>query len=266
VSNTATAINTAQVRQWVADAGDIARGYFGSVEAQWKGVANPVTAADFEIEQLLSGHIRDTYPDHGIIGEEYGGEALDSEFIWAIDPIDGTRIFVEGMPTWSITLAVFHHLRPVFGLVYLPLLDDWTYTDGGDVFANGHVVTDRLKTRWDASSFVFWRSDGGTLFDLQFTRIMAYGSTATHMAYTARGQAVASIVHDTHLWDIAAGMAFMAAQGGEVRQLDGDLLDLTGRDLSAPILGTYLMGHPDVIARLMPLLHRRAEVTGHPAW
>jgi fructose-1,6-bisphosphatase/inositol monophosphatase family enzyme len=266
VSTTTIAINTAQVRQWVTDAGDIARRYFGNVDPQWKGIANPVTAADFEIEQMLSARIRAAYPDHGIIGEEYGSEALDSDTVWAIDPIDGTRIYVEGMPTWSITLAVFHHLRPVFGLVYLPLLDDWTITDGKDVFANGRVVTDRLKTRWDAGSFVFWRSDGGSRFDLQFTRIMAYGSTATHMAYTARGQAVASIVHDTYLWDIAAGMAFMATQGGEVRELNGDLLDLTGRDLSQPILGTWLMGHPAVIARLMPLLHRREDVNGHPAW
>ncbi len=266
MSDIITAINTAQVRAWVQQAGDIARGYFGNSAARWKSAGSPVTVADLEIEQLLSARIRDTYPDHGIIGEEYGSTALDSEFLWTLDPIDGTRIYVEGMPTWSITLALFHHLRPVFGLVYLPLLDDWTYTGGDAVICNGRVVTDRLKTRWDESSFVFWRSDGGTRFDFQFTRIMAYGSTATHIAYTARGQAVATLVHGPYLWDIAAGMAFMAAQGGEVREFSGDLLDLTGRDLHEPLLGTFLMGHPDVIARLMPLLHRRAEVTGHPAW
>lgn len=261
-----TAINTAEVRQWVLNAGIIAQGYFGHTDPQWKGVGNPVTAADFEIERLLSARIRDAYPDHGIIGEEYGGIALDSEFLWAIDPIDGTRMFVEGLPTWCITLALFYHLRPIFGLVYHPLSGDWTYTDGTDVFANGRVITHRLPRQWDGGSYVFWRSDGSTRYDFQFPHVMALGSTATHAAYTARGQAVATVVHDTYLWDIAAGMAFMAHQGGEVRHLNGDLLDLTGHDLHEPLPGTYLMGYPDVVARLMPLLHPRAEVMDLPVW
>lgn len=259
-------LNTQQIRDWVAEAGQIARNYFGNSDPEWKGIANPVTAADYEIEQLLKDRISAVYPAHGIIGEEYGGDGLDHEFLWAIDPIDGTRVFVEGLPSWCVTLALFHELKPVFGLVYLPLLDDWTYTEGDDVICNGKVVTHCLKTRWQADSYIYWRSDGHTLYDIHFTRIAAYGSTATHAAYMARGSGVATIAHDSYMWDIAAMAAFLAKQGGEIRYDNGDLLDFATIALNEPIHATYIGAHPDVIARLIPLLNRRPQPIGHPAW
>ena len=63
-------LDTPQIRDWVAEAGTIARRYFGKVDAQWKGLANPVTAADYEIEKLLAGRISAAFPDHGILGEQ----------------------------------------------------------------------------------------------------------------------------------------------------------------------------------------------------
>src|SRR5690606_17973413 len=65
-----------QIRGWVAEAGQLALSYFGHVTAEWKGVADPVTEADRAIERLLSGYLREAYPQHGILGEEYGGETL----------------------------------------------------------------------------------------------------------------------------------------------------------------------------------------------
>ncbi len=264
---TALKLDTAQIRTWITEASAIALRYFGNVDPQWKGIADPVTAADFEIEQLLRARIGEAYPDHGIIGEEYGSESLDHEFLWAIDPIDGTRMFVEGLPTWSITIALLHELQPVFGLVYMPLLDDWTYTEGEDVICNGRVVTGNLPTRWDADSFIFWRSDGHTIYDLHFTRIMAYGSSACHAAYQARGSnAVATLAHDTYMWDIAALAAFMAKQGGTVAYMSGDPVDFAQLDLRAQIPGTYIAAHPDIVARMISLLHPRTEDVNHPAW
>jgi myo-inositol-1(or 4)-monophosphatase len=259
-------LDTAAIRGWITEAAAIARRYFGNSTPEWKGVADPVTAADREIEQLLTTRIRATYPDHGIIGEEYGSAALDREYLWTVDPIDGTRVYVEGLPTWSITIALFHALRPVFGLVYLPLVDDWTYTEGDEVICNGRVVTGALKTRWQADSYIFWRSDAGTLWDLRFGRIMTFGSTATHVAYTARGAAVATIIHDSYLWDFAAGAAFMAKQGGVIRFLDGSPLDLTRIDPRESVRGTYIAGHPAVVDRLIPLLQPRAEPYHNPEW
>ncbi len=132
-------LNINQIRGWVAEAGQIALGHFQHVETEWKGVANPVTAADREIEQFLSARIRQAYPDHGIIGEEYGAQSLDVEYLWTVDPIDGTRVYVEGLSTWSVTVALLHRRVPIFGLVYMPCIDDWTYTEGDDVIHNGRI-------------------------------------------------------------------------------------------------------------------------------
>lgn len=255
-----------QLRGWVAEAGQLALRYFGSVTPEWKGVADPVTEADRAIERLLTGYLREAYPRHGILGEEYGGETLDHTFIWTIDPIDGTRVYVDGLPTWSITIALLEDRVPTFGLVYIPLYDDWTYTVGDDVICNGHSVKGRLKTHWADDSIVLSRSDAHAWFEMAFTRVIGLGSTATHFAYTARGSALATVAHESYVWDIAAGAAILAKQGGELRLHSGKLLDWQSIDLHARIDEALFGGHPAVVERLIPLFHRREEPIRHPAW
>lgn len=259
-------LNIEQIRGWMAEAGEIALGYFGNVAAEWKGVADPVTEADRAIERLLTGYLREAFPHHAILGEEYGGETLDRHFIWTVDPIDGTRVFVDGLPTWSITIALLEDRVPTFGMVYIPLYNDWTYTDGDEVICNGHVVTHKLKNHWADDSIVLSRSDANSWFEMVFTRVIGLGSTATHFAYTARGSALATVAHDAYVWDIAAGAAIMAKQGGEIRMHSGELLDWTTLDLHAPITEAFFGGHPAVVERLIPLFHRRAEPIRHPSW
>lgn len=259
-------LNTAQIRDWVAEAGEIARHYFRRTTAEWKGVADPVTVADREIEQLITGALRQTYPDHGIIGEEFGGEMLDHEYLWAIDPIDGTRVYVEGLPTWCISVALLHHRRPVFGMIHIPLYDDWTYTEGDEVINNGEVVTHRLAQRWAEDSYVLMRGDMASLYDLHFTRQMSFGSTAAHISYTARGASVATVAYDSYLWDIAAGVAFILKQGGEMLRGTGEPVDFSQVDPTQRIKGLHLFGHPTVTRRLLPLIVARPAQLRHPAW
>jgi len=253
-------LDVAQIRAWVAEAGQIALQHFGHADVQHKPADHsPVTVADRAIERLLTGYIRATYPDHGIVGEEYGSEHLNAEYLWVIDPIDGTQAYVDGLPSWCITLAVLRERVPVFGLVYLPLYNDWTYTDGDAVICNGQDVTHRLRATWAADSYVLWRSDAHRRYTLDFPRIMTMSSSASHTAYVARGSAVAALTHDSYLWDIAAGLAFMRKQGGEVRFLDGTTLELQQRDLLAPLQGMFAFGHPAVLDRLLPLVTEREE-------
>lgn len=253
-------LNVTQIRAWVAEAGQIALQHFGHADVQHKAADNsPVTVADRAIERLLTGYIRATYPDHGIVGEEYGSEHLDADYLWVIDPIDGTQAYIDGLPSWCITLAVLRDRVPVFGLVYLPLYNDWTYTDGDAVICNGQEVTHRLRASWAADSYVLWRSDAHRHYRLDFPRIMTMSSSASHTAYVARGSAVAALTHDSYLWDIAAGLAFMRQQGGDVRFLSGEALDLQHRDLLAPLNGLFAFGHPAVLDQLLPLVSEREE-------
>ncbi len=108
-------------------AGDVALQYFrGSLDPRNKASVgfDPVTAADIEIEMLVRERIRRHYPTHRVIGEELPEDPGSSEYCWIIDPIDGTRGFLLGLPTWGILMGLMHGETPIFGLMYQPLCDD----------------------------------------------------------------------------------------------------------------------------------------------
>ncbi|MEO6985723.1 MAG: histidinol-phosphatase [Paralcaligenes sp.] len=85
-----------------------------------KADESPVTIADRQVEQALRAAISRRYPQHGILGEEYGLDNTDAEFVWSIDPIDGTRSFISGHPLWGCLLALLHRGQPVLGLIDIP--------------------------------------------------------------------------------------------------------------------------------------------------
>ena len=94
------------------------------------GGFDPVTAADKAGEELLRARIATRYPAHGIIGEEFGAENEAAEFVWVLDPIDGTRAFLCGLPTWTTLIALLHEGRPVLGLIHQPLAPFTVVGDG----------------------------------------------------------------------------------------------------------------------------------------
>jgi histidinol phosphatase-like enzyme (inositol monophosphatase family) len=100
--------------------------------------SSPVTIADRTVERLLRGMIRERFPADGVLGEEHGGEALDSERVWVLDPIDGTKSFISGMPTFGLLVALLDRGRPVLGLVDHPALKErWLGTAGAPTLWNG---------------------------------------------------------------------------------------------------------------------------------
>jgi myo-inositol-1(or 4)-monophosphatase len=86
-----------------------------------KGDASPVTRADREAEEAIRALLAETLPDHGVIGEEHGAERPDAEWVWVLDPIDGTRAFVTGRPIFGSLLGLLHRGKPVLGLIDQPI-------------------------------------------------------------------------------------------------------------------------------------------------
>src|ERR1700704_2682449 len=95
------------------------------------GSFDPVTAADHAAEMAMRALIRRTFPDHGIIGEEFGGERADAEYVWVLDPIDGTKSFIAGMPAWGTLIALLRSGEPVFGMMNQPFTRERFSGDGG---------------------------------------------------------------------------------------------------------------------------------------
>lgn len=245
-------IDLEEIRSWAREAGGTARHYFNNVEGQRKADRSWVTEADLAIERTLVERIAARYPQHGIIGEEQTRHETRREFLWALDPLDGTASFVAGLPTWCISIGLLRDGAPYLGVVYLPLLGDcyWVGPDG-PAFLNEnpiHVIAPRV---WESEDWIATPSNTHRRFTIDFVgKTRSLGSSVASFCYVARGSAVGGILTRAAIWDIAAGLAILAAAGGVAFGLSGQALDMTtlldGQMLAEPVV----VGEPSHAQRL----------------
>ena len=106
-------------------AGAIARGHFrGAIEIERKDDESPVTIADREAEAAMRALIAESFPDHGVVGEEHGSERAGAEYVWVLDPIDGTRRFISGHVQFGTLIALLHQGAPVLGAIDMPAMGE----------------------------------------------------------------------------------------------------------------------------------------------
>jgi histidinol phosphatase-like enzyme (inositol monophosphatase family) len=129
--------------------GEIALRYFRRpLAVDTKADASPVTEADRRIETLIRQRIRERFPTHGILGEEHGREAGSDDMTWVIDPIDGTKSFISGMPTFGTLIALADGATPVLGVIDHPALAErWVGRAGVPTRRNGTVCRTSTCTR-----------------------------------------------------------------------------------------------------------------------
>lgn len=112
-----TACNLADI------AGNIARSYFRKkIDISLKSSKSAVTEADLQIEKSLRNYLKTTYPDHNVLGEEYGSTENNSEYLWVIDPIDGTTAFICGKPTFCTLISLLYKNEPILGIIDQPII------------------------------------------------------------------------------------------------------------------------------------------------
>ena len=126
-------------------AGEVIRPYFRTIIAiDEKADASPVTVADRESEAAMRAILAAECPDHGILGEEYGSERVDADYVWVLDPIDGTKSFIAGVPLFGTLIALLVDGRPVLGIVDQPILGErWLGAAGRPTTLNGEAVNTR---------------------------------------------------------------------------------------------------------------------------
>jgi len=108
---------------------------------------DPVTEADRAAEQAIRKVIGERYPEHGILGEEHGNVGLDRDYVWVIDPIDGTRAFISGLPVWGTLVGLYHNGRAVMGMMDQPFTGErFIATPGGGIVEHNGKTTP-LSTR-----------------------------------------------------------------------------------------------------------------------
>ena len=111
------------------------------------GSFDPVTAADHAAETAMRTLIRRSFPDHGVVGEELGNERPEAEYVWFLDPIDGTKSFISGMPVWGTLIALTRHGEPVFGMMDQPFTRERFSGDGRAAHYRGPTGKRSLRVR-----------------------------------------------------------------------------------------------------------------------
>jgi len=148
--------------QRLADAAGpvIARHFRTRVDIDDKDDASPVTIADRQVEERMRAMIEAEVPDHGILGEEYGTVRLDAEWVWVLDPIDGTRAFITGLPVFGTLIGLCHRGRPVLGIIDQPIMRErWLGYTGAQSTLNGQPIATRACTNL-AKAYLYSTSPG----------------------------------------------------------------------------------------------------------
>ncbi|TDR94011.1 histidinol-phosphatase [Enterovirga rhinocerotis] len=115
------------------------------------GVFDPVTEADKAAEVAMRRLIKASFPEHGIVGEEFGSEREDAELVWVLDPIDGTRAFMSGLPLWGTLIGLLRGGRAAYGMMHQPFIGERFFGDGGSASYRGPHGNRTLHTRRCAS-------------------------------------------------------------------------------------------------------------------
>jgi len=118
-----------------------------TVENKKAGGFDPVTAADRAAEDAMRALIRKNFPEHGILGEEYGSERPDAEYVWVLDPIDGTKSFIAGMVAWGTLIGLMRFGEPVFGMMHQPFTRERFSGDNGAARYRGPAGDRALRVR-----------------------------------------------------------------------------------------------------------------------
>lgn len=240
----------------IREAGKLALSYFQTqLTRQRKDDKSPVTEADKAVEAFLMAKIRETYPDddYEIVSEETANQSQGKEFTWVIDPIDGTRVFLDGLPSWCITVGLLRNGEAYRGIVYLPVVGEMYYTDNeGVAYWNGRPLAGMIETDWHRDSFIGVSSSVHRNFEIDFRRLRAFGSIASHHVYVARGVAVATLHRKVASWDIAGAEAILTAVGGVSTYLDGRPISMPKILADGVSEQPILAGHPKIVEKLLP--------------
>ncbi len=225
--------------------------YNGDFDIEIKADQTPVTVADRGAERIIRETISSAYPEHGIFGEEYGAASKDTEYLWLVDPIDGTKSFVKRYGMFSTQIALMHKGELILGVSCAPAMNElvWATRGGGafDVDGRLHIsdVGDISKASISTGNIQSlaagknWTAMGRILANANRTR--GYGDYY-HYHRLAAGQLDAVIESDVNILDIAALYVIVTEAGGVFTDLEGQAPGLDTRSVLAatPRLHTVL--------------------------
>ncbi|MFH0840553.1 MAG: inositol monophosphatase family protein [bacterium] len=216
---------------------------FDRKEIEMKSPHEIVTKYDRLSEKIILEAIHNNFPDHAVLSEEQGRDKTESEWLWLVDPIDGTTNFSMHNPLWSVSICLLHNDEPVLGVIYAPALDElFIAKKGQGAFLNNKPLkVSEVDSGKVINTFCHGSSTEAIKRAVNYYSIQKLnrfdcrqlGSAAIEMAYVAAGRIESITIPDVKIWDVAAGSLLVREAGGKVTDFTGNEWELASPDIIA---------------------------------
>ncbi len=226
-----------------------------SLHVESKADTSPVTETDRAAEKLLRTEITRRYPEHGIVGEEYGEENPSAEFVWMLDPIDGTKSFVAGCPLFGTLICLLYQGRPIVGAIHQAISGDLCLGDGSATYLNGEQTRVRECKSLSAATLLstdyldIARYQSEEKFRALIDQVNIFRTWGDCYGYLLLAGGFADIMCDPimNTWDLMALIPIIEGAGGVISSWDGK---------DAVSAKSCLAAGPDLHPQLVDLLSK----------
>lgn len=217
------------------------------------GGFDPVTEGDRAAEEAIRAIIGETFPGHGILGEEHGNVGLDRDNVWVIDPIDGTRAFISGLPVWGTLIGLYRNGRAHMGMVDQPFTGERYFSDGTASFYEGPDGARQIRTRdcgdlahatlFTTSPHLFAGEDERRYRAVEKSvRLFRYGCDCYAYMLVASGNIDLVVENQLKPYDVGGIIPIIENAGGVITTWEGGRPEMGGR----------------IVAAATPALHKQA--------
>jgi len=227
--------------------------YKNDYEIQEKSYHNPVTTADHEADAFLKDFLMKATPSFGWLSEETvdSDHRLSKEYVWIVDPLDGTKEFIEGVPHFVVSIGLVRNGKPILGVLYNPVRDEMIRTDesGGVWFKDKEVSLCQSKQLQNVSCLNSRSETRKGLWEPwaeEFKALIPIGSVAYKLGLVAAGQEDFFVtLRPKNEWDVCAGHALLLANGGCMKTITGKEIIYNQKDTI--IVPGMTGGNPDLV-------------------
>jgi len=233
------------IKECVKEGGKILLEYFNRPFQVWeKSKGNLVTEVDLKSEEKIKSIIQKNFPEHGILGEESGFQNTDSEYLWVIDPLDGTTNYSMKNPFFNVSVSLAKNNNIVLACTYVPVTNELFFAEKGEgAFLNEKPI--RVSKEADISKLNIAFCNGGLKEDkIEIAKIFAklkliardfdrLKSGALELAFVASGRLGGYLANNNKAWDSAAGSLLVKEAGGKVTDFEGNPWNVESKDILA---------------------------------
>lgn len=213
------------------ESSSIIKKYFRTyIDVESKFDFSPVTIADKLAEETMRELIKKEFPDHGVIGEEFGRENSEAEYVWVIDPIDGTKSFISGALSFGTLIALTKNGKPIIGVINHPILDEFLIGDNYSTFLNGNKVQVRNCSLISEATLLttdhlnIWKYQSKKGFENLLEKTKLYRNWGDCYGYYLLATGFADIMIDPimSIWDSMALIPIISGAGGMITDYQGN--------------------------------------------